>query len=42
AEGLSFLTNVDPTIDQIEKKIAGKLSSEDLNNLISILKSITN
>ena len=42
AEGLSFLTNVDPTIGQIEKKIAGKLSSEDLNNLISILKSITN
>jgi len=39
-DGLGFLKKIDPITDDIEKKILNKISSKDLNSLISILNSI--
>ncbi len=39
-DGLDLLKKIDPISDEIEKKILSNISSQDLNNLISILNLI--
>ena len=36
-EGLAFLKDIDPIIDQVEEKIVGSLNNENKENILSIL-----
>ena len=36
-EGLAFLKDIDPIIDQVEEKIVGSLNNEHKENILSIL-----